>query len=47
MGCLHQRILKHYSFIQEKGDVVFMPSQWAHAVNNLENTLAVAIEYDV
>ena len=38
---------KHYSFIQEKGDVVFVPSQWAHAVNNLENSLAVAIEYDI
>merc|ERR1712130_541020 len=30
---------KHFNFIQEKGDVVFVPNQWAHAVNNMENSL--------
>lgn len=38
---------RHYCFIQEAGDIVFVPQEWAHAVSNLQPSLAVAIEYDI
>eukprot|EP01084_Bolivina_argentea_P107076 191481_1 len=40
-------IHKHYCFIQDPGDIVFVPSEWSHAVNNIQPSLAVAIEYDI
>ena len=38
---------RHYCFIQDEGDVVFVPQDWSHAVSNLQPSLAVAIEYNV
>jgi hypothetical protein len=34
----------HYRFLQEAGDLVFVPEHWGHAVINLSDTVAVAIE---
>jgi len=34
----------HYAFLQEPGDVVVVPEHWGHAVLNLADTLAAAME---
>ena len=40
-----QPLGNHYAFVQEPGDIVFVPNEWAHAVSNMEPSIAVAIEY--
>jgi hypothetical protein len=34
----------HYRFVQEPGDIVFVPDQWGHAVLNLADSVAMAFE---
>ena len=38
---------RHFRFLQEPGDVVFVPREWAHAVNNVQPSLAVAVEFSL
>jgi oxalate decarboxylase/phosphoglucose isomerase-like protein (cupin superfamily) len=35
---------KPIEFVQEAGDVIFIPAQWGHVVLNLEDSLAIAFE---
>eukprot|EP01083_Nonionella_stella_P302677 1044642_1 len=49
--CYHENLSKekketlmYYTITQNVGDVVFIPSEWAHAVLNVEPSIAVAIE---
>ena len=34
----------HFMFVQEPGDIVFVPRHWGHAVLNLADSIAVALE---
>lgn len=34
----------HYAFIQEPGDLVYIPPLWGHAILNLADSFAIAIE---
>ncbi len=34
----------HYAFVQEPGDLVYVPAHWGHAVLNLADSFAVALE---
>lgn len=41
---LGKKIPTHYSFIQEAGDIVFIPHRYAHTVLNLEEAMGIVIE---
>jgi hypothetical protein len=45
LSCTRPTGLQPIEVMQEGGDVVFVPEGWGHAVLNLEDTLAVAIEF--
>jgi len=36
----------HYECIQEPGDIMYVPDSFGHAVINLEDSVAVAMEVD-